>query len=141
MPDDQTSYAAFRHRLDDVLREKDPGALRTFLVAEGQWEEDAVIDSESAMWMMIAASKALAPMHMEARHWLLTHGHEAEAQAIFGARAGGSRSDRPSTGAGPARPQGGARRPRRPKADTAARREERPTQRGGITRQGESSNR
>jgi hypothetical protein len=84
MSSDPTRYQSFRARLDAVLRQKDAQALRAFLVAEGQWQEDATVDAESAMWMMIAASKALRDLHEEARAWLMTHGHEVEAQAILG---------------------------------------------------------
>lgn len=86
MATDPGAYKAFRSRLDDVLRHKDPAALREFLVAEGQWERDATTDTEAAMWMMIATSPALRSMHDEAERWLLAHGHEAEVSAIFGGR-------------------------------------------------------
>lgn len=86
MSDSASSYPAFRHRLDDVLRQRNPAALRAFLIAEGQWTEETATDPEAAMWMMIATSPALASQRDEARQWLMTHGHEAEAQAIFGAR-------------------------------------------------------
>jgi hypothetical protein len=85
-------YAAFRQRLDAVLRLKDPAALRAFLVAEGQWEAEAQTDVERALWMMIATSPALAALHGEAREWLLAHGHAEEANALFGGRG------RPGTG-------------------------------------------
>ena len=85
---DPNDYPAFRDRLDAVLRQKDPQALRAFLVAEGQWQADATVDAEAAMWMMIAASKALRDLHEEARSWLMTQGHEVEAQAILGSRGG-----------------------------------------------------
>lgn len=85
----QTDYKAFRQRLDAVLRQTNPVVLRDFLIAEGQWQQDASNDAEAAMWMMIAASTALADLHDEARHWLLGNGHEAEANAIFGRRSGG----------------------------------------------------
>lgn len=97
----QTDYKAFRQRLDALLRQKNPAALRDFLVAEGQWQPDATNDAEAAMWMMIAASPALADLHDEAQRWLLGNGHEAEANAIFGRRsaAGGA----PRRGARPAK--------------------------------------
>lgn len=85
MGDAPSGYPAFRRRLDNVLRQRDPAALRAFLIAEGQWSAETTTDPEAAMWMMIASSPALASDHAEARQWLMTHGHEAEAQAIFGA--------------------------------------------------------
>jgi hypothetical protein len=86
MGDSPPDYSAFRRRLDAVLRQRDPSALRAFLIAEGQWSAGTTTDPEAAMWMMIATSPALASEHADARQWLMTHGHEAEAQAIFGAR-------------------------------------------------------
>jgi hypothetical protein len=86
MSDSPPDYPAFRRRLDDILRQRNPEALRAFLIAEGQWAEATATDPESAMWMMIATSPTLASQRDEARQWLLTHGHEAEAQAIFGAQ-------------------------------------------------------
>jgi hypothetical protein len=86
MSDSTSGYPAFRRRLDDVLRQRDPEALRAFLIAEGQWTPETATDPEAAMWMMIATSQALASLRDEARQWLVAHGHEAEAQAIFGAR-------------------------------------------------------
>lgn len=86
MSDSTSGYPEFRRRLDDVLRQRDPVALRTFLIAEGQWTPETATDPEAAMWMMIATSPALANLRDEARHWLTTHGHSAEAQAIFAAK-------------------------------------------------------
>lgn len=105
MSDTTTNYAAFRRRLDEVLRVRDPEALTAFLVAEGQWDEGSAHDAEAAMWMMIAASPALKGSHGEAEHWLLTHGHEAEARAILGrassqASSTTGRPPRAVTGAG-----------------------------------------
>jgi hypothetical protein len=79
-------YSAFRMRLDTILREKNPGRLRDFLVAQGQWPENATTNVEAALWMMIATSPALADLHDEAKSWLRTHGHETEVKAIFGER-------------------------------------------------------
>ncbi len=76
----------FRQRLDDILRTRDPDAVRDFLIAEGQWDEDAAGDTEFAMWMMIAGSPALAKLHAEAEAWLSGHGHAAEADIIAGNR-------------------------------------------------------
>ena len=76
----------FRQRLDDVLRTRDPEAVRAFLVAEGQWGEDEEGDIEASMWMMIAGSPGLAGLHAQAEQWLRTHGHEAEAEVIAGSR-------------------------------------------------------
>ncbi|HKW23091.1 MAG TPA: hypothetical protein VJO13_17030 [Ktedonobacterales bacterium] len=86
MSDSTSGYPEFRRRLDDVLRQRDPAALRAFLIAEGQWTPETATDPEAAMWMMIATSPALANLRDEARQWLMTHGHAAEAQAIFGAK-------------------------------------------------------
>lgn len=116
MSESTTRYPEFRRRLDDVLRQRNPAALRAFLIAEGQWTTDTATDPESAMWMMVAASPALAAQHEEARHWLLTHGHEAEAQAIFGARRtpgkppsrGSKPPARPARPAGPSQGKAGA---------------------------------
>ncbi|GEM_PF-616865 len=106
MDERRSDYKAFRTRLDAVLRERDPQRLRDFLVAEGQWPEDTQTDTEAALWMMIATSKALADQHEEAKQWLLTHGHEAEARAIFGERRnpgknisrGGAKGNNKTTG-------------------------------------------
>ncbi len=86
MSDSTSGYPEFRRRLDDVLRQRDPAALRAFLIAEGQWTPETATDPEAARWMMIATSPALAHLRDEARQWLMAHGHEAEAQAIFGAK-------------------------------------------------------
>ena len=96
MSQDPHNYKAFRQRLDATLRQRDPAALRLFLVQEGQWDEHATPDTDAAMWMMIATSKALADQHEEARRWLLAHGHENEAAAIFGGRGSGGLA-RPAT--------------------------------------------
>ena len=84
MGESYEAYQAFRARLDAVLREKSPARLRDFLVAEGQWPEHTTTDIEAALWMMIATSPALSDQHAEAKRWLLSHGHETEAGAIFG---------------------------------------------------------
>lgn len=86
MGDTPSGYPEFRRRLDNVLRQRDPTALRAFLIAEGQWSAETTTDPEAAMWMMIATSPALASDHADARQWLMTHGHEVEARAIFGER-------------------------------------------------------
>lgn len=86
MSDSVPGYPEFRRRLDDVLRQRDPAALRAFLIAEGQWTPETATDPEAAMWMMIATSPALSNLRDEARQWLMAHGYEAEAQAIFGAK-------------------------------------------------------
>ena len=111
-------YKAFRAKLDTVLRTRDAVRLRAFLVAEQQWTADAPIDAEAALWMMVATSKMLADMHDEARTWLMTHGHESEAQAIFGGTRNASTQARPRTSPGPIRPhkqqQPRSPRPRQP---------------------------
>jgi hypothetical protein len=110
MSDSAESYPAFRRRLDDVLRQRNPAALRAFLIAEGQWTEATATDPEAAMWMMIATSPALANLRDESQRWLMSHGHEAEAQAIFGAK----RSPGKPTGSNP-QPRGGKSRAQSPK--------------------------
>lgn len=91
MPTHQPGYQSFRQRLDTVLRRTDPAALSAFLITEGQWQPGDASRAEFAMWMMIAASPALADLHKEARQWLIAHGHEAEAQAITGRGGRGER--------------------------------------------------
>lgn len=118
----QTDYKAFRQRLDALLRQKNPAALRDFLVAEGQWQPDATNDAEAAMWMMIAASPALADLHDEAQRWLMSNGHEAEANAIFGRRSGAG---------------GAPRRPAHPAKKTAQR--DAPNRAQGTRRQPSTS--
>jgi hypothetical protein len=101
----------FRRRLDEVLRRRDPVALRDFLIAAGQWQEGAIpADLDRALWMMIAASAALSDLHGEAERWLLAHGFEQEARAILG-RSGAKRRGGPP----PAARDGGRQQPgRRP---------------------------
>lgn len=113
MSTDPGAYKAFRARLDDVLRRKDPEALRAFLIAEGQWRAEDTTDTEAAMWMMIATSPALRSLHDDAERWLLTHGHETEASAIFGGRrkpSGHKPSGHKPTGGARKPPSGGGRR-------------------------------
>jgi hypothetical protein len=83
----QSPYPEFRKRLDAVLNQRDPAALRDFLVAEGQWDANTATDPERAMWMMIATSPSLASMHAEAIAWLNQRGYKEEAQAL-GRRSG-----------------------------------------------------
>jgi hypothetical protein len=78
-----TDYENFRQQLDAVLRTLDVKQVRDFLVAEGQWSEDLPADPEFAMWMMIAGSQTLRDLHEQARMWLVSHGHEADAEAIL----------------------------------------------------------
>jgi hypothetical protein len=79
-----SDYANFRQRLDAVLRARDVVAVRQFLIDEGQWQEGVPADPEFAMWIMIASSPGLRELHEQAREWLITHGHEVEAQAVLG---------------------------------------------------------
>ncbi|MFI5273716.1 MAG: hypothetical protein ACHQ4H_11850 [Ktedonobacterales bacterium] len=98
------SQQSFRQRLDAVLRQRDPASLRAFLVAAGQWDAEQQADEAAAMWMMIAASRALTDLHGEAERWLMAHGHEHEAQAILGRPATSGRgSDRGSARPAPRR--------------------------------------
>ena len=108
--DEAGAYRSFRERLDAVLRTKDPERVRAFLIERGQWSEADQGDSAFAMWMMIAGSPSLAPLHPEAEQWLREHGHADEAQIITGGRK------RPSAGqqrpsAGQQRPSAGQQRP------------------------------
>src|SRR5690349_5478625 len=124
MSDSTSGYPKFRRRLDDVLRQRDPVALRAFLIAEGQWTSETATDPEAAMWMMIATSPALANLRDEARQWLMAHDHTAEAQAIFGAnrssgkpphRGGRPHANPPSKGQGKAGKPGARHDDRRPR--------------------------
>jgi hypothetical protein len=115
--DDPIDKAAFRRQLDATLRQRDPDALRVFLLASGQWRTDTIpADVEASMWMMILASPALADLHSAAQAWLRAHGHEQEAELLAGrkraGKAGNRPSDKRSSGAGPRR--GGRSDSRRP---------------------------
>ena len=103
--DEPGAYRPFRERLDAVLRTKDPARVRAFLIEQGQWSEADQGDSAFAMWMMIAGSPTLTPLHAEAERWLREHGHADEAQIIAGGRKG-------SGAGGHQRP--GSQRPHRP---------------------------
>jgi hypothetical protein len=100
-------YQKFRSQLDAVLRQRDSALLRQFLIEQGQWTEDQQTDTEAALWMMIATSPALTDMHAEAERWLLSHGHEAEARAIFARR--GNRGPAQARPRQPGAPGGGKR--------------------------------
>src|SRR2546429_8393484 len=78
-----TNYANFRQRLDAVLRTLDVKQVRAFLIAEKQWQPGQPADPEFAMWMMIAGSATLRDLHGRAREWLISHGHEADANAVL----------------------------------------------------------
>jgi len=78
-----TDYANFRQRLDAVLRTLDVKQVRDFLIAEKQWQAGQPADPEFAMWMMIAGSATLRDLHGRAREWLVSHGHEADANAVL----------------------------------------------------------
>jgi len=79
-----TEQKSFRQQLDAVLRTQNVERVREFLIAEEQWSEEVPADPQRAMWMMIAGSATLGDMHERAREWLVSHGHEAEAEAILG---------------------------------------------------------
>ena len=76
-------YTSFRQRLDAVLRTRDVKQVQDFLIAEGQWQAGQSADPEFAMWMMIAGSATLRDLHEQARQWLVSHGHEADANAVL----------------------------------------------------------
>lgn len=78
-----TEYANFRQRLDAVLRTLDVKQVREFLIAENQWQPGQPADAEYAMWMMIAGSSTLVDLHAQAREWLVSHGHETEANMVL----------------------------------------------------------
>ena len=81
-------YARFRQRLDAVLRTRDVKQVSDFLVAEGQWQPGTPTNPEYAMWMMIAGSPTLRDLQGQARQWLVSHGHEADADAVLGRSKG-----------------------------------------------------
>jgi hypothetical protein len=112
----QPSYPEFRKRLDAVLRQRDPAALRAFLLAEGQWDAGTTTDPERAMWMMIATSPALAPLHADALTWLSQHGYQEEAQALGASRGerGGPAGQTARGSRRPHPPDGRRQGPRRP---------------------------
>ncbi|HEX6108404.1 MAG TPA: hypothetical protein VFZ02_03240, partial [Ktedonobacteraceae bacterium] len=76
-------YTSFRQRLDIVLRTRDVKQVQGFLIAKKQWQVGQPADPEFAMWMMIAGSQALRDLHEEARKWLVSHGHEVDAEAVL----------------------------------------------------------
>ena len=76
-------YTSFRQRLDIVLRTRDVKQVQGFLTAEKQWQVGQPTDPEFAMWMMIAGSQTLQDLHEQARKWLVSHGHEAEAETLL----------------------------------------------------------
>ena len=88
-----TDYANFRQRLDAVLRTRDVKQVSAFLIAENQWDEGTPADPEFAMWMMIAGSKTMRDLHEQARQWLVSHGHEEEANAVLGRGKGTGSND------------------------------------------------
>jgi hypothetical protein len=93
-PDDESlesvDKAAFRRQLDATLRQRDPAALRAFLLDSGQWQADTIpADVPAAMWMMILASPALGDLHAEAQFWLRGHGHTQEAKILAGHKKSG----------------------------------------------------
>jgi hypothetical protein len=90
---DARDKATFRRQLDATLRQRDPEALRQFLLASGQWQENTTpADVPAAMWMMILASPALSDLHPEAHSWLRSHGHTQEADLLAGREKPGAAS-------------------------------------------------
>ena len=78
-----TDFVGFRQQLDAVLRTRDVQQVRKFLIAKEQWSEELPADPEFAMWMMIAGSRTLRDLHEQARKWLVSHGHGADAEAVL----------------------------------------------------------
>ena len=104
-------YASFRQRLDAVLRTRDVKQVQDFLIAEKQWQAGAPADPEFAMWMMIAGSPTLRDLHEQARKWLVSHGHEADAEAVLGrGKESGSGGKQGKRGGQHAGKQGGNQR-------------------------------
>jgi len=91
-----TGYSNFRQRLDAVLRTLDMRQVREFLIAEKQWQPGQPADPEFAMWMMIAGSPTLRDLHDRARQWLVSHGHEEEANAVLRKGKGSSQGKKKS---------------------------------------------
>ena len=84
-----TNEMSFRQRLEAVLRTRDVQQVSDFLIAERQWQAgQQPADPEFAMWMMIAGNPGLRDLHEQARDWLVSHGHEQEANMLL-ARAKG----------------------------------------------------
>ena len=75
--------STFRQRLDTVLRTCDVQQVSNFLIAEKQWSAGQPADPEFAMWMMIAGNPRLRDLHERAYEWLMTHGHEEDAQVFL----------------------------------------------------------
>ena len=78
-----TDHISFRQRLDAILRTQDVKQIGDFLIAEKQWQPGQPADPTYAMWMMIAGSSTLRDLHEQARQWLVSHGHEDEANAVL----------------------------------------------------------
>lgn len=78
-----TAVPSFRQRLDNVLRTLDVQKVSVFLIAEKQWSPGTPADPEFAMWMMIAGSPTLRDLHERAYEWLISHGHEADANVYL----------------------------------------------------------
>lgn len=78
-----SDYTNFRQRLDEVLRTLDVKQVSDFLIAEKQWQPGQPADPSYAMWMMVAGSQTLRDLHEQARRWLVTYGHENEANAVL----------------------------------------------------------
>lgn len=103
----------FRQQLDNLLRTRDVQRVQAFLIESGQWYEGTPANPELAMWLMIAGSDKLRDLHMEAREWLASHGHENAAEAILGKAAGQAKATQARSGGqsrGGKRPQGNAPR-------------------------------
>jgi len=113
--DDAIDKAEFRRRLDATLRQRDPEALRQFLLDFGQWQADTVpADVEASMWMMILASPALGDLHAEAQYWLRGHGRAQEAELLAGKRRPGTAGHHPGGQRQRSDSHGGRQNGRRP---------------------------
>ena len=101
-----TAVPNFRQRLDNVLRTLDIQKVSAFLIAEKQWSLGTPADPEFAMWMMIAGSPSLRDLHERAYEWLISHGHEADANVYLARdKKQGTKSTGKSNSNGGQRPQ------------------------------------
>lgn len=112
-----TDSTNFRQRLDAALRTLDVKQVQSFLITQNQWSEDVPEDAEFAMWIMVAGRPTLRDLHERARDWLMTHGHQEEAEALLGrgGKSGGKSPQQRTQGKAGQRPSTGQKDKLRPK--------------------------